>query len=166
MLEGRKVPTWLMVLMLTILMVVPVSGLSIYNQVEREVTGRLNNGKILYVGGIGPGNHTSIQDAIDNASDGDTVFVYDDSSPYYENVIINKSIDLIGEDRNTTIVDGNQNVSAILTSTDGVTICGFTIQNSGYFGIEVKSNYTKILGNVIKNNNEGVSIYRRHDNIF
>jgi len=29
---------------------------------------------ILYVGGSGEGNYSSIQDAIDNASDGDTIF--------------------------------------------------------------------------------------------
>ena len=31
--------------------------------------------KTLYVGGIGPENYTSIQDAVDNASEGDTIFV-------------------------------------------------------------------------------------------
>ena len=53
-----------------------------------------NDGNTLYVGGSGPGNYTSIQDAIDNTSDGDTVYVYDESSPYYELLIINKSIKL------------------------------------------------------------------------
>jgi hypothetical protein len=45
----------------------------------------------LYVGGTGEGNYSRIQDAIDDAVDGDTVFVYDDSSPYYEHIRINKS---------------------------------------------------------------------------
>jgi hypothetical protein len=31
------------------------------------------NRKILYVGGGGPGNYTTIQEAIDNASNGDTI---------------------------------------------------------------------------------------------
>jgi pectin methylesterase-like acyl-CoA thioesterase len=65
------------------------------------------DGKTLYVGGSGPGNYTKIQDAIDNASDGDTVFVY--SGKYEErDIIVNKSISLIGENKETTIVDGNQ----------------------------------------------------------
>ena len=38
-----------------------------------------SRGNWLYVGGSGPGNYTRIQDAIDNASDGDTVFVYSGS---------------------------------------------------------------------------------------
>ena len=50
------------------------------------------SGNTLYVGGSGPGNYTRIQDAIDNASDGDTVFVYDDSSPYFE-IISDKIIE-------------------------------------------------------------------------
>ena len=47
-------------------------------------------GNILYVGGNGPNNYTKIQDAIDDASNGDTIFVY--NGTYYENVIINKII--------------------------------------------------------------------------
>ena len=64
----------------------------------------ISNGNTLYVGGTGPNNYTSIQDAIDNANEGDTVYVYDESSPYYENVVIEKTINLIGEDRDTTII--------------------------------------------------------------
>jgi len=45
-----------------------------------------------------------IQDLIDNASDGDTIYI--PSGIYYENIIINKAINLIGEDKDTTIIDG------------------------------------------------------------
>ena len=38
----------------------------------------------LYVGGSGPGNFSKIQDAVDNTSDGDIVFVY--SGFYQENI--------------------------------------------------------------------------------
>ena len=49
------------------------------------------DGNILYVGGSGPNNYTAIQSAIDDAINGDTVFVYDDSSPYREVILLNKS---------------------------------------------------------------------------
>ena len=57
---------------------------------------QLNQGNTLYVGGSGPGNYTSIREAVNNSVDGDAVFVYDDSSPYNENVAINKAIFLFG----------------------------------------------------------------------
>lgn len=58
----------------------------------------------VYVGS-GLGNDTTlIQDAIDNfANNGDTVFVY--SGTYNENVVVDKTITLQGEDRNLTIID-------------------------------------------------------------
>ena len=56
-------------------------GISIYpssaiDSVKESII-PLRSGNTLYVGGTGPGNYTSIQNAVDNASDGDTVFVYD-----------------------------------------------------------------------------------------
>jgi len=90
----------------------------------------LSRGNTLYVGGSGPNNYTSIQDAIDDASHWDTVFVYDDSSPYYENLIVNKSINLIGENKNTTIIDGMRKSNVIHVDINDVYIRGFTIKNS------------------------------------
>jgi pectin methylesterase-like acyl-CoA thioesterase len=62
-------------------------------------------GNTLYVGGSGFGNYTKIQDAIDNASEGDTIFVH--NGIYNENITIIKTINLIGEDKNTTIINGS-----------------------------------------------------------
>ena len=63
-----------------------------------------SRGDWLYVGGSGPGNYSKIQDAIDNASDGDTVFVF--SGLYNEGKIkTGKTISLIGQDRSSTIVN-------------------------------------------------------------
>lgn len=66
-----------------------------------------SKGNWLYVGGSKPGNYTEIQDAIDNASDGDTVFVY--SGRYNESIFINKSIVVCGQERNTTFIEGGAN---------------------------------------------------------
>ena len=108
------------------------------------------DGNTLYVGGSGPNNYTQIQDAIDNASDGDTVFVFDESSPYYEHVIVDKSIELIGENKETTTIDGNQIGDVVTISSDQVTITGFTIERSGRdyqdqnAGIKILSNENTI----------------------
>src|SRR4030042_6172319 len=89
-------------------------------------------GDILYVGGSGLHNYSKIQDAVDNASAGDIIFVYSKASPYYENIIITKNnIQLIGENKNLTIIDGNNISSVIKITGDLVTIRGFTIQHSG-----------------------------------
>ncbi len=91
----------------------------------------LSRGNWYYVGGSGPGNYTRIQDALDNASDGDTVFVY--SNIYSENVLINKSVQLLGENRQTTII-------RCVTDQDTVTIRGSTI-NISNFNIQTNGTY-------------------------
>jgi len=104
-------------------------------------------GKTFYVGGIGPGNYSKIQDAIDNASNQDRIFVFDESSPYYETLIINKSISLIGEDKETTIIDGSgNNVIILIILADYVNIEGFTICNSS----RSKLNWDSVRGVGIK----------------
>ena len=81
-----------------------------------------NRNRTLYVGGNGTGNYTTIQEAINDANSGDTVFVYDDSSPYKENVIVNRSINFIGEDKDTTVIDANETGKhAIKITVDNVT---------------------------------------------
>jgi len=99
-----------------------------------------------------------IQDLIDNASDGDTINI--PSGIYYENIIIDKSISLFGEDKNTTIIDGGGIGDVIYVSADWVNISGFTIQNSGG---EYNSGfnhdgtyYCSIKDNIIVNNFHGI----------
>jgi len=110
----------------------------------------LNSGNTLYVGGSGPGNYSSIQGAVDSASSGDIVFVFDDSSPYYENIIVNKTLNLIGEDKDTTVIDGMMNGNAaIKVSAENVNISGFSIKYSHPVGIEIRAKYANISGNNI-----------------
>ena len=121
------------------------------------------NGNILYVGGDGLGNYTSIQDAIEDSSDGDTVFVYDNSSPYYENIVVHKSINLTGENMETTVIDGGGSIDVAYVIADWVNITGFTFKNGGSLigesGLDVAfSNYVNVSGNNISSNN-GYGLY-------
>jgi len=73
--------------------------------------------------------YQNITSGLEHASSNDTIFVYD--GIYRENVVVNKTLSLIGENRDTTIIDGNNNGTVIRIIRDNVAITGFTIQNSG-----------------------------------
>jgi hypothetical protein len=125
-----------------------------------------SNGKTLYVGGTEEENYTTIQSAIDDANPGDTVFVYDESSPYYENVRVNKRINLIGENKNTTIINSIESgtpVVDIVPKADNVLVSGFTITD-GYIGIYIYTNNNIIQGNKIVFNGYGIETARDANN--
>ena len=105
-------------------------GASVIPSITGDIStfGIVNSGKTLYVGGSGPGNYSEIQDAIDDAGNGDTVFVY--GGFYQENVVVNKSIILQGEDKNTTIINGNFIEDTIWVKISSVKIKGLSIMNS------------------------------------
>jgi len=120
------------------------------------------DGNTLYVGGTGPNNYTTIQSAIDDAVDGDMVFVYDDSSPYIENLLIEKKINLVGEDKYTTIIDGDTIEDVIYVNSSHVTIDSFTIKNGGTHnhGITIieNNNFNTISNNIICNNSNAIQV--------
>ena len=97
--------------------------------------------------------------AIDAANDGDTIYVY--SGTYYENIQIDKTINLIGEDKNTTIINGGGESNVVYIIADYVNISGFTIVNSTSSGIFVThSDYVNISNNIIHHHTEnGIWIY-------
>jgi len=70
-----------------------------------------------------------IQDAINKSLLRGTVYVL--NGTYYENIEIWKALTLIGEDKNSTIIDGDNNDTVIYISDHNVTVDGFTIKNSG-----------------------------------
>jgi parallel beta-helix repeat protein len=116
-------------------------------------------GATLYVNTTGSGGaYDSIQSAIDASINGDTIFVY--SGTYYENVIINKTISLLGEDKNTTIINGSNNGNVISIDVDWVNITKFTITQCGSSDAGIRLNAVDFCmiayNNVIWNNNYGM----------
>jgi nitrous oxidase accessory protein NosD len=104
---------------------------------------------------IVPDDYPTIEWAIGNASEDDTIYVK--KGTYYEHLAINKSISLIGEDTSTTIIDGNFTGNVVNVTTNNVEISEFTIENSGTrvvadeptgIGIYVKMN---VGSNIINN---------------
>ena len=72
-----------------------------------------------------PGEGTPIQDAIDGAEAGDMIYVH--GGTYAGNLVVRKSLTLVGESRSTTVIDGDGSADIIRVCADGCTIRGFTI---------------------------------------
>ncbi|MDH5779183.1 MAG: PQQ-binding-like beta-propeller repeat protein [Candidatus Bathyarchaeota archaeon] len=106
---------------------------------------------------IVPDNYSTIQEAINASSLGDTIFAR--AGTYYEHVVVDKSIQIIGEEPATTIIDGSGTGNVIdVTNTDNVNVTGFTIQN-GETGIRLySSNYDTISNNIILNHTNGIHL--------
>jgi len=114
-----------------------------------------------------PDDFDSIQKAINNASEGSTIFVH--NGTYHENVVINKSIALIGEDRDRTIIDGSGSGNVIVIRTSKASVERFTIRNGGGGNSGILVDHS--LGNVISNNeiignSEGISLSRSSGNVI
>ena len=127
----------------------------------RKLSMPISDGNTLYVGGSGEGNYTKIQDAIDNGSDGDTVFVY--SGIYYENVFVNKLIVLIGENKDYTIIDCKGIGYGITVQGDMLYIGDFSIRNCHYgcMGIIAYSSGNLLIENcnIYKNSESGIELH-------
>ena len=148
----RSFLTLTIVLLFIGLKAIPSMSITVSENVSIPI---INTGNTLYVGGTGEGNYTNIQDAIDDASDGDTVFVYDESSPYVEQLSIYNAINLIGENQYTTVIDGQFKGNTVYVHGDGCLISGFTIRSCMGSGNEFDYAVLKITfsNNVIIKNN-------------
>jgi parallel beta-helix repeat protein len=114
-----------------------------------------------------PDDFPTIQEAINAANEGDTVYVR--AGTYYENVVVNKSISLIGENPNNTIIDGGETGNVVYLGASDINISGFTIRNSGTSdwdtGVCVsRSSGNNISFNIVTNNRNGIFIHESSKN--
>ncbi|MFX0211245.1 MAG: right-handed parallel beta-helix repeat-containing protein [Candidatus Hodarchaeota archaeon] len=125
---------------------------------------------------IVPDDYEKIQWAIGNASNGDIIFVR--AGTYYENVFVNKTVSLIGENKNTTIIDGAGTTiidsflfdGGLFVFADDVKIANFTVRNGSY-GINIRGDH--ISGNrvtvtdcVAYNNWFGLKMFQSSQNLL
>ena len=79
---------------------------------------------------VGPGgDHVTIQDAINNASSGDTIYVW--AGTYYENVVVNKTLTIIGNGSAETTINGSGSGSVVTIISSWVNITGMRLIGSG-----------------------------------
>lgn len=107
-------------------------------------------------------NYGSIQQAVNNATVGSTLFV--GSGHYFETLTINESLSLVGENKDSTVIDGNDNSTVLYVNSDNFSISDFKIQFSGcscsgLYGIDMGSNRRNV--NITHNDifSDSVGIY-------
>lgn len=119
----------------------------------------------VYVGGTGPGNYSSIQEALDSVAVGGTIFVY--PGEYHENLEIRDSVIIQGENRENTIVDGGDMGDAIIQVLGGnATLRELTIQQGGVskVGVLLDSSDNMILNCSVINHFYGVYVHSVYNN--
>jgi len=103
-----------------------------------------------------------IQDGINAVAKNGKVKV--NTGTYFENVVVDKSIKLIGTDKHNTIIDGEIKGSVVIVTADNVKIKGFKILNCsngmpmGSASIKIKSNNNLISDNIIKSDGAGILV--------
>lgn len=109
-----------------------------------------------------PTIYPTIQEAVDAAGSGFTILV--SAGTYYENVVVDKAVSLIGENRDTTIIDANGTGTVITMEASNVSIINFTIRNSGVLWLDsgislYYSSNIAIQNNTMTLNNFGVYLW-------
>ena len=154
-------------------LLIVLSGLSAVNLPSETVGAELTRGEgtIWYVdddaseGGDGSLEkpYNKIQDAVNASEDGDTIRVFEGT--YYENVVVNKAVNLIGNGSQDTIINGSQSSDVVKITADHVNLSGFSVTGSGDrwqdydAGIKVESDHNRIFGNNCSSNYCGLVVY-------
>jgi parallel beta-helix repeat protein len=107
----------------------------------------------------GGADYYTIQEGLDAANPGDTVYVY--NGTYSENVWISKTINLTGENKNNTTIDSGGSGDVINVGANYVNITGFNITKGYYYaGLELLNvKFCRIYNNRFYRNNHAIYMY-------
>ena len=158
-----------------------LSILLIPNALSMEQDSFLNNKKslivsdnrdIISVDDDGGEDYTKIQDAIDNASSGDTILVF--SGTYKETLTIDKQLYLMGSEENEEgipIIDAEGYEYAICIDADSCLFQGFKVINSSkddviFSCIKVLSDNNELRNNTILDNYNGIWLTNSNNNFL
>jgi parallel beta-helix repeat protein/uncharacterized repeat protein (TIGR03803 family) len=110
--------------------------------------------------------YATIQQAINAASSGATLRVW--AGTYCENVVVNKTLTLVGNGSANTIIDGENSGTAVLITSDGVRLNGFTAtggsDHTGILLYEVDN--CRIENNTVEGNGDGICVSGSSNNII
>jgi len=156
-------------LILITTLVCVVLYLSIFeNLFSLNNNGRGDRGTII-VNVSGGGDYTTIQAAVDAAEDGETILV--EAGTYYENVVVNKSISLIGAGwDNTSIASSSyrdRDKILLTINADGVNVKDINFDGTGTAIFLDHSNSTNIMNNKCSNGlSVGIKLSNSHNNFI
>lgn len=144
----------------SILRVGILTFLCVFSVIFAPTSGKETTTPTIYVGGSGLGNYTRIQDALQNITAGATVYVF--PGTYHEHLIITKPVHLIGDNKESTIIDGDNENFVVILEAGNSTLSGFTIIQSEekfpFAGIYVVSNHNTISDNILTDNFYGMQL--------
>jgi len=99
-----------------------------------------------------PKDVAKIQKALDEAEEGDTVYVL--NGVYHEHIVMKDNVDLIGQDVEKTVLHGDGS-SPVVEGANRAVIKNFTIEH-GSTGILCKNTNPGIEHNIVRNNRTGI----------
>lgn len=112
----------------------------------------------------GAGNASSIQDLINNASSGDSIFIA--GGTYYGNIILDKPLVFGALDTNNPpVIYSDGSAAGITISADAVTLTGITVEGNSENGIIVLSGNNRIGSNTVRMFGHGLSLRGASNNI-
>ena len=113
-----------------------------------------------------PDDYPTIQAAVNAAQQGDNITVKE--GIYYENVVVNKSVSLVGASyfAPPPIIEGNFTGVAVSIQAPNVTFSGFIIRDSQTGILLDHSNYSQIYGNLLDFDNVGAILNNSCNNVI
>jgi parallel beta-helix repeat protein len=114
-----------------------------------------------------PVDYPTIQGAINAADPYDVILVQ--PGTYFEYIVIDKPISLIGENKESVIIRGLGTRDIIYVSSDDVKIANFTLAGAKHYGAGIRIERSRkcvISSNILTNNGYGVFLHRSSDNLI